>query len=97
MPSDRRRSSASGGLPAVEEEGAPLAREEPPALHVIVDEGVLPRVLGSRRVMVRQLHALLDAAERPTITLRVVPLAATSRATAVAGATPGIRRCARAV
>ncbi|MFY1675363.1 Scr1 family TA system antitoxin-like transcriptional regulator [Plantactinospora sp. WMMB334] len=36
---------------------------------------VLRRVLGSRRVMVRQLHALLDAAGRPTTTLRVVPLA----------------------
>jgi hypothetical protein len=51
-----------------------LARDEPPALHVIVDEGVLRRVLGSRRVMARQLRALLDTAERPNVTLRVVPL-----------------------
>lgn len=52
-----------------------LSRDEPPALHVIVDEMVLRRVLGGRRVMARQLRHLIEAAERPNVTLRVVPFA----------------------
>ncbi len=52
-----------------------LTRAEPPELHVIVDEMVLRRVLGDRRVMARQLRHLVEAAERPNVTLRVVPLA----------------------
>jgi hypothetical protein len=52
-----------------------LTRDEPPTLHAIVDEGVLRRVLGSPRVMTRQLRHLVEVAERPAVTLQVVPLA----------------------
>jgi hypothetical protein len=51
-----------------------LARDEPPELHVIMDEMVLRRVLGSRQVMARQLRHLAELAERPNITAQVVPL-----------------------
>ncbi|MEQ4303737.1 helix-turn-helix transcriptional regulator [Plantactinospora sp. B6F1] len=50
-----------------------LTRAEPPKLNVLLDEMVLRRVLGSPRVMVRQLRHLVEAAERPNVTLRVVP------------------------
>ncbi|MFC4106313.1 helix-turn-helix domain-containing protein [Micromonospora zhanjiangensis] len=52
-----------------------LAREEPPELRVIIDEGALRRVLGGPWVMARQLRHLLDAADRPTVTVQVIPLA----------------------
>ncbi|WP_433346489.1 helix-turn-helix domain-containing protein [Micromonospora sp. CA-111912] len=54
---------------------AVLSRAEPPRLHALLDEAVLRRVLGDRRVMARQLRHLAEAAERPHVTLRVVPLA----------------------
>lgn len=54
---------------------AVLSRAEPPQLRVLVDEMALRRVLGSHRVMARQLRHLVDAAERPNVVLRVVPLA----------------------
>lgn len=52
-----------------------LSRDEPPRLDVIVDEMVLRRVLGGRKVMGRQLRHLIEAAERPNVALRVVPFA----------------------
>ncbi|RKR88583.1 helix-turn-helix protein [Micromonospora pisi] len=54
---------------------AVLTRPQPPELLAIVDEMVLRRVLGSPRLMARQLRHLIEAAERPNITLRVVPFA----------------------
>ncbi|PTA48052.1 helix-turn-helix transcriptional regulator [Micromonospora sp. RP3T] len=72
------------GVPSDEAQGrvaarlgrqAILSRPAPPALHVLLDEAVLRRALGGPRVMARQLRHLLEAAERPTVTLRVVPLA----------------------
>ncbi|MEU8024000.1 helix-turn-helix transcriptional regulator [Micromonospora haikouensis] len=54
---------------------ATLSRPTPPALHALLDEAVLRRALGGPRVMARQLRHLVEAAERPTVTLRVVPLA----------------------
>jgi transcriptional regulator with XRE-family HTH domain len=52
-----------------------LSRPQPPMLRMILDEMVLRRVLGDHRVMARQLRHLIDVAERPNITVRVVPLA----------------------
>ncbi|WP_326562533.1 helix-turn-helix domain-containing protein [Micromonospora sp. NBC_01796] len=52
-----------------------LTRPQPPELLAIMDEMVLRRVLGSHRLMARQLRHLIEAADRPNITLRVVPLA----------------------
>ena len=42
----------------------------------VVDEGALRRPLTERGVMRRQLRHLVDSAERPNVTLRVVPLRA---------------------
>ncbi|BCJ59058.1 hypothetical protein C1I93_08075 [Micromonospora endophytica] len=42
--------------------------------HALIDEAVLRRALGGPAVMARQLRHLVDAAERPNVTLRVVPL-----------------------
>ncbi|WJK34535.1 helix-turn-helix transcriptional regulator [Solwaraspora sp. WMMA2065] len=50
-----------------------LARSEPPALHAILDESALRRPLGGPWVMGRQLRHLVDAADRPNVTLQVVP------------------------
>lgn len=50
-----------------------LTRPTPPDLLAIVDEMVLRRVLGNRRLMARQLRHLVELADRPNITLRVVP------------------------
>jgi transcriptional regulator with XRE-family HTH domain len=51
-----------------------LSRDEPPELHVIVDEMALRRVLGSPRTMARQLRRLTEATEEPNVTLRVLAL-----------------------
>ncbi|HEU4424284.1 MAG TPA: helix-turn-helix transcriptional regulator [Pilimelia sp.] len=55
--------------------------DDPPALHVVLDESVLRREVGGRRVMAAQLRHLAATAKR--ITLQVVPLAR--------GGYPGIR------
>ncbi|MCO1576164.1 helix-turn-helix domain-containing protein [Crossiella sp. SN42] len=52
---------------------AVLSRDLPPEYHAIMDEMALRRVLGSPRVMARQLRQLLDTAERPSVTLQVLP------------------------
>ncbi len=50
-----------------------LARDEPPALWVIIDEGVLRRPVGGRHVMVEQVSRLIEAARRPSVRLQVIP------------------------
>lgn len=52
-----------------------LSKEEPPELRLIVDETVLRRVLGTPKIMARQLRHILEAVERPSISLQVLPLA----------------------
>lgn len=51
-----------------------LTKADPPTLSFIVDEAALRRVLGSPRLMARQLRHVLEAVERPQVTLRVLPL-----------------------
>lgn len=51
-----------------------FARPDPPSYSLILDESVLLRVFGGARVMAEQLHQLLAYAERPEITIRVVPM-----------------------
>ncbi|MFL6056114.1 MAG: helix-turn-helix domain-containing protein [Actinoallomurus sp.] len=53
-----------------------LSRKEPvaPTLTTVIDEAALRRPVGGREVMRTQLHALLDAARRPNVTVRVLPL-----------------------
>lgn len=59
-----------------------LSRAEPPKLEVLLYEPVLRVPVGGPGVMRRQLRTLVDAADRPNITIRAVPLAA--------GAHPGL-------
>jgi hypothetical protein len=58
------------------ERQAVLARDKPPMLWVILDEGVLRRPVGGRWVMKDQLRRLAEAARRPSVVLQVIPLAA---------------------
>ncbi|MFD4261209.1 helix-turn-helix domain-containing protein [Streptomyces sp. NPDC058534] len=55
-----------------------LHRDNAPQLWAIIDESVLLRVLGSREVMREQLTYLVDMAQRPHVTLQVVPLDVTN-------------------
>ncbi|MFC5719295.1 Scr1 family TA system antitoxin-like transcriptional regulator [Streptomyces gamaensis] len=50
-----------------------LASEAPPHLWVILDEGVLRRVVGSREVMKEQLERLKGIAETPQHVIQVIP------------------------
>jgi len=50
-----------------------LAGVRPPSLWVVLDESVLHRPIGGRRVHRAQLEHLLEMAERPNITVQVVP------------------------
>lgn len=51
-----------------------LHREpEPLQLHTLVHEGALRTVIGGAEIMTAQLEHLLDMAERPNITIQVVP------------------------
>jgi transcriptional regulator with XRE-family HTH domain len=47
---------------------------EPLELHVVLDESVLHRVTGGHRVMADQLGHVADLAERPNVTVQVLPL-----------------------
>ena len=53
-----------------------LVRENPPHFEAVVDESVLHRVVGSPAVMAAQLERLLELAELPSVTLRVIPYGA---------------------
>jgi transcriptional regulator with XRE-family HTH domain len=55
-----------------------LDRKDAPQLWAIMDESVLLRVLGSREVMREQLDHLVEMAQRPHVTLQIVPLDATN-------------------
>lgn len=47
--------------------------EDPLRIHVILDEAVLHRPVGGEQVMRAQLNRLLGAAQRPNITIQVLP------------------------
>ncbi|MGO1050943.1 helix-turn-helix domain-containing protein [Crossiella sp. CA198] len=59
-----------------------LSRPNPPQLHCLVDESALLRPVGGTAVLARQLRALAVVAERPNVTVRIVPIDA--------GAHPGV-------
>jgi transcriptional regulator with XRE-family HTH domain len=54
---------------------AVLTHQPPPRLWAILDEAVLRRPIGGPDVMRRQLLRLVEASERPMITIQVVPFA----------------------
>jgi transcriptional regulator with XRE-family HTH domain len=53
-----------------------LRRPAPPEYWVVMDETVLRRPIGSRKVMRGQLARLIEAAETPTVTVQVIPFTA---------------------
>ncbi|WP_445529693.1 helix-turn-helix domain-containing protein [Streptomyces cyslabdanicus] len=55
-----------------------LLRQEAPQVWAVVDESVLLRVLGSREVMREQLEHLATMAQRPNVTVQIVPLDVTN-------------------
>ena len=55
------------------ERQAILDRPKPPELWVLIDEMVLRRLIGSRKIMHDQLLHLADASCRPNVTVQVVP------------------------
>jgi hypothetical protein len=57
-----------------------LDRVTPPELLVVLNEAVLHRQVGTAHIMAAQLRALADAAERPQITLQVLPFSAGAHA-----------------
>lgn len=50
-----------------------LTGKDAPRYWVVLDEAVLRRAIGGRRVMHAQLQRLIDAAELPNVTLQVLP------------------------
>jgi len=44
-----------------------------PTYHAVLDEAVLHRVVGGQQVMAAQLRHLVDMAERPRVTIQVLP------------------------
>lgn len=50
-----------------------LTRTTPPHLHVILDAGLLERLVGTRLVMRNQLRRLVEATDAPNITIQVLP------------------------
>jgi len=50
-----------------------LVRDRPPTLWVIIDESALRRPVGGRAVMLGQVTRLIEAAQRPSIVVEVIP------------------------
>ena len=53
-----------------------LNRQDPPELFFILDEAAARRLIGDRAVMRRQLRRLTELAEKPRITIEVLPFSA---------------------
>lgn len=60
-----------------------LERAQPPHLWAVIDEAVVRRAVGGSHVMRDQLSHLLEQADRPHITVQVLPFAAGAHAAAV--------------
>jgi hypothetical protein len=59
-----------------------LTRPKPPSIWVVVDEAAIRRPIGGPAVMRAQLRHLLEVAQRPTVTVQVVPFQAGGHAAA---------------
>ena len=57
-----------------------LGRDNPPEIHVVIDEAALHRQVGGADVMTQQLAALAKASTQPSVTLQVLPFAAGAHA-----------------
>ncbi|MEU3950705.1 helix-turn-helix transcriptional regulator [Streptomyces sp. NPDC029526] len=60
-----------------------LDREDPPHIWAVIDEAALRRQVGGHHVMRQQLEHLLVLADRPRITVQVLPFACGAHAAAV--------------
>ena len=52
---------------------AVLARDKPPTLWIVLDEGVLYRPVGGSMIMNEQLTHLAEMARRPNVMVQIVP------------------------
>lgn len=57
-----------------------LTKEEPPQVWVLLDEGALRRLVGSRQLMRKQMHSLAKAAASFNVILQVLPFTAGAHA-----------------
>jgi transcriptional regulator with XRE-family HTH domain len=57
-------------------QAAILDRDNPPDIHIILDEAALHRVVGGADVLQQQLAGLAKACTRPGVTIQVLPFAA---------------------
>jgi transcriptional regulator with XRE-family HTH domain len=51
-----------------------LTGDDPPEVEIILDEPVVRRPVGGPRVMRGQLNHIIDTADRPNVTVQIVPL-----------------------
>jgi hypothetical protein len=51
-----------------------LNRDDPPVISALIDEGVLYRPIGGKKVMYEQLGVLLKMISRPRVTIQIVPV-----------------------
>lgn len=58
-----------------------------PAIHTVLDESVLHRIVGSADDHIAQLRQLIDAAERPNVVIQIVPYNRGAYAVGVGGFT----------
>jgi len=56
------------------DDSAPIDRDPTPRLWVILDESALRRPVGSSEVMRRQREYLIELAQRPNVTIQVIPV-----------------------
>ncbi|MFC4530697.1 helix-turn-helix domain-containing protein [Sphaerisporangium dianthi] len=68
-----RDHEVDGYVSARLERQAVLARDEPPMFWVVLDEGVLHRLVGGQEVMQRQIERLLMATASPRIAVQILP------------------------
>jgi hypothetical protein len=59
-----------------------FTRPEPPNIWAVLDEAVLRRHVGGPEVMQRQIKHLVDMAQRPNVSIQVVPFTAGGHAAA---------------
>ena len=50
--------------------------EDPPSFHFILDEAAIRRLVGGPSIMRRQLRRLIEVADKPNISLEVIPFSA---------------------
>ncbi|MFC4531816.1 helix-turn-helix domain-containing protein [Sphaerisporangium dianthi] len=62
-----------------------LHRDRPPLISVVLDEAVLHRSIGGAEVMEAQLQFVLEVADRPAVTLQVVPYQAQAHCGLIGG------------